>query len=80
MITKIAVKNFKCFEKEELELSYLNLFSGVNSMGKSTMIQALLLLRQAMEQNALGKGIYLNGKYTNIGGRQRFALCRCPGK
>lgn len=67
MITKIAVENFKCFEKEELELSYLNLFSGVNSMGKSTMIQALLLLRQAQEQNALDKGIYLNGKYTNIG-------------
>lgn len=67
MITKIAVENFKCFEKEEMELSYLNLLSGVNSMGKSTMIQALLLLRQAQEQNALDKGIYLNGKYTNIG-------------
>jgi len=67
MITKMMVENFKCFEKEELELSYLNLFSGINSMGKSTMIQALLLLRQAYEQNALDKGIYLNGKYTNIG-------------
>lgn len=67
MITKIKVENFKCFEQEEMELSYLNLFSGINSMGKSTMIQALLLLRQAYEQNALEKGIYLNGKYTNIG-------------
>ncbi|MBQ8822660.1 MAG: DUF3696 domain-containing protein [Lachnospiraceae bacterium] len=67
MITKMSVKNFKCFKEEELELSYLNLFSGVNSMGKSTMIQALLLLRQAYEQNALDKGIYLNGKYTSIG-------------
>lgn len=67
MITKIEVENFKCFEKEEMELSYLNLLSGVNSMGKSTIIQALLLLRQAKEQNALDKGIYLNGKYTNIG-------------
>ena len=67
MITRMAVENFKCFEKEELELSYLNLFSGINSMGKSTMIQALLLLRQAYEQNALDKGIYLNGKYTSIG-------------
>ena len=67
MITRVAVENFKCFEKEELDFSYLNLFSGINSMGKSTMIQALLLLRQAQEQNALDKGIYLNGKYTNIG-------------
>ena len=36
-------------------------------MGKSTIIQMLLLLRQSYEQNALEKGIYLNGKYTNLG-------------
>ena len=67
MLTRIKVKNFKCFEEEELELSRLNLFSGINSMGKSTLIQALLLLRQANEQGALGRGIYLNGMYTSIG-------------
>lgn len=67
MIRKIEVNNFKCFEHIDLELSNLNLFSGVNSMGKSTLVQALLLLRQSYEQNALYKGIYLNGKYTNLG-------------
>ena len=67
MIRKIEASNFKCFEHISLELSNLNLFSGVNSMGKSTVIQMLLLLRQSYEQNALEKGIYLNGKYTNLG-------------
>ena len=67
MLTNISVKNLKCFEKFSLELKNLNLFSGINSMGKSTLIQALLLLRQASEQDALEKGIYLNGKYTTIG-------------
>jgi len=67
VIQKIEVENFKCFEHVEVELSNLNLFSGVNSMGKSTLIQVLLLLRQSYEQNALEKGIYLNGKYTNLG-------------
>ncbi len=67
MIKKIIVDNFKCFEHVELELSNLNLFSGVNSMGKSTLIQVFLLLRQSYEQNTLEKGIYLNGKYTNLG-------------
>ena len=67
MIQKIKVDNFKCFEHVELELSNLNLFSGVNSMGKSTLIQVFLLLRQSYEQNTLEKGIYLNGKYTNLG-------------
>lgn len=60
---KIRVDNFKCFEHVELELSSLNLFSGINSMGKSTLVQALLLLRQSHEQNALEKGIYLNGNH-----------------
>lgn len=67
MLTEIGVRNFKCFENQELELSNLNLFSGINSMGKSTMIQALLLLRQSEEQGSLDKGIYLNGKYVTIG-------------
>lgn len=67
MIQKIEIDNFKCFEHVELELSGLNLFSGINSMGKSTLVQSLLLLRQSYEQNALEKGIYLNGKYTNLG-------------
>ncbi len=67
MIQKIEASNFKCFEHISLELSNLNLFSGINSMGKSTIIQMLLLMRQAYEQNVLGKGIYLNGKYTNLG-------------
>ena len=67
MIRTLEVNNFKCFEHIALELSGLNLFSGINSMGKSTLIQMLLLLRQSYEQNALNKGIYLNGKYTNLG-------------
>ena len=67
MLTGIKVKNFKCFENASVELSKLNLFSGINSMGKSTLLQALLLLRQSEEQGALERGIYLNGAYTNIG-------------
>lgn len=67
MIKKIELRNFKCFERLELPLSNLNLLSGINSMGKSTVIQALLLLRQAHEKDSLGEGIYLNGEYTQIG-------------
>lgn len=67
MIQRIEAANFKCFKDISLEMSNLNLLSGINSMGKSTIIQMLLLLRQSYEQNALEKGIYLNGKYTNLG-------------
>ncbi|MCI8664394.1 MAG: DUF3696 domain-containing protein [Hungatella sp.] len=67
MIRRMKADNFKCFEHIDMEFSNLNLLSGLNSMGKSTLIQLFLLLRQSYEQNALKKGIYLNGKYTNLG-------------
>lgn len=67
MIKKIELNNFKCFQNIELSLSNLNLFSGINSMGKSTVIQSLLLLRQAYEKGSLQNGVYLNGDYIQIG-------------
>lgn len=67
MIKKIELKNFKCFENLSVSLTNLNLFSGINSMGKSTVIQSLLLLRQAYEKRTLDSGIFLNGEYTQIG-------------
>lgn len=75
MIEEINLKNFKCFKKVSLELSYLNIFSGINGMGKSTAIQALLLLRQSFEMGSLEKGLYLNGKLVKIGNGKDL-LCR----
>jgi len=67
IIRGIGVKNFKCFEKLNLELTNLNVLSGINSMGKSTIIQTLLLLRQAYKMEAIKKGIYLNGDLIDLG-------------
>ena len=44
MINDIHVKNFKAHSDTSLELSKINLLSGMNGLGKSTIIQALLLL------------------------------------
>jgi len=49
MIKKIYIKNFKALKTVDIELSNINIFTGLNGMGKSTMIQALLLLRQSSE-------------------------------
>ena len=67
MIEKLSLKNFKCFQNIGIEMASLNVFTGINSMGKSSVIQALLLLRQAYELNCLDKGIQLNGNLVNIG-------------
>ena len=67
MIQKVELKNFKCFENLSVPLTNLNLFSGINSMGKSTVIQSLLMIRQAYEMGTLEKGVFLNGEYIQIG-------------
>jgi len=45
-ISKVQIKNFKSLKDIDIELSNLNLLTGVNSSGKSSFIQALLLLKQ----------------------------------
>ncbi len=75
MITKLYLRNFKCFEEQEFPMAPLTLLTGINGMGKSSVIQALLLLRQSWEiQEGLNgfddinlEKLYLNGIYTNIG-------------
>lgn len=46
MIKKISLKNFKVFEDEGFNIRPLTLIAGINGMGKSSIIQSLLLLRQ----------------------------------
>ncbi len=68
MITSIYIKNFKAFKEVELSPSNLTLFTGLNGMGKTTVIQSLLLLRQSYEKKTLpDKGLFLNGEYIDIG-------------
>ncbi|GGE11055.1 hypothetical protein GCM10007275_02810 [Jeotgalicoccus coquinae] len=64
MLTKITVKNFKSFDESTLELSDFNLITGMNSAGKSTLIQALLLSIQNISNE--GKD-YLNGHLISLG-------------
>lgn len=79
MIKQVELKNFKCFEQLEVPLTNLNLLSGINSMGKSTVIQALLLIRQAFEKGSLQEGLYLNGEYTQIGTGQDLMYFNSAG-
>lgn len=42
MIENLSIKNFKCIEQAELEINQLTIFTGKNSSGKSTALQAFL--------------------------------------
>ena len=67
MLKKIKLKNFKCFEDIEFELGNVNLLAGSNGCGKSSFIQALLLLRQSIERDKDLQSLELYGHYINLG-------------
>ena len=52
MISYFGVKNFKSLRNVGLKSTNLNLLMGLNSMGKSTLIQCMLALRQSFFQGA----------------------------
>jgi predicted ATPase len=68
MLTQIILTNFKCFKAETFfPLSQLNLLTGINGRGKSTLLQSLLLMRQSFEHNDKTTQILLNGSCVNLG-------------
>lgn len=75
MITKLKIANFKSHHNTDLNLSNLTLLTGLNSTGKSSVIQAFLLLRQSHKKGRLSKGLDLNEPLCDIG-KGEDALCK----
>ncbi|TYT74651.1 AAA family ATPase [Desulfobotulus mexicanus] len=68
MLEFMRIQRFKSLKDISFPLVSLNIFSGLNGMGKSSLIQVLLLLRQSMEKNTLpDKGLLLKGDYVSLG-------------
>jgi len=71
MIHSMCLKNFKPFEDQFFEFKSLTLLSGLNSTGKSSLLQSLLLLRQSYQQGLLPNlGLALKGELVSIGTAQ----------
>lgn len=66
MLKSIVLKNFKVHKYSDLELCPITILSGINGMGKSSVIQALLLLRQSA-QNGNIDGLNLKGSLCDAG-------------
>ncbi|MCK6513353.1 DUF3696 domain-containing protein [Myxococcota bacterium] len=68
MLRSIRLKNWKSFVDQELSLGALTLLSGQNGAGKSSILQALLVLRQSYQQKSLPKpGLSLQGDLAKLG-------------
>lgn len=67
MLERLTVRNFKSHKSTAIEFGALTLLTGVNSSGKSSLIQALLLLRQSFMKNRLPSGLDLSKPLIEIG-------------
>jgi len=68
MLQEIKFTNFKCFDSLELACAPLTLLCGLNGMGKSSVLQALLVLRQSALSGELDDGrLVLGGELTDLG-------------
>ena len=67
MIKKLILKNFKCFEELKMKFSMVNVLTGLNGMGKSTVIQSILLLSQSQKNILSDDSLLLKGKYVDLG-------------
>lgn len=63
MRDKLKIVNFKCFKEQEIEFPNLTVLVGSNGMGKSTVVQSLLLIRSAKELKDISATVALNGPY-----------------
>jgi predicted ATPase len=71
MIRKLVLESFKCFATAHLPMSELVLLTGINSGGKSTTLQALLFLHQALAEGVdaaqIRTELALNGELLALG-------------
>ena len=68
MIRTIDLHNFKCFKDESFSTERLTVLTGANGAGKSSLLQAMLMMRQSYspEEHSVGKLITLQGNLIDL--------------
>lgn len=66
MLEAVSIRNLKACKSLDIRLSQLNVLAGLNSSGKSSVLQSLALLRQSYSR-PLPSGLTLNGDWASLG-------------
>lgn len=66
-LSQLHLKNYKSHKDTCIKLAPLTILTGMNSSGKSSIIQSLLLLRQTHRRGILHKGLELNDTLVSAG-------------
>jgi hypothetical protein len=79
MINSVEIERFKCFDTFRLGLSSLTLLTGYNGAGKSSSLQPLLLLSQALRNPPAGLALPLNGPLVRLGSASEIVSTNVSG-
>ena len=66
-LRSIEVRDFKSIEHADIELHPLSIVVGANSSGKSSLLQVILAMSQAVRSRSAGTTFPLNGEYARFG-------------
>ena len=69
MIESLSLQNYKAFEDVTIPIKPLTILLGANSVGKSSIIQMLMLLHQTAEErhSIYTSAFKIYGRYVNVG-------------
>ena len=68
MLKTWHLENFKSYRNPPIfKLGPINILSGANSSGKSSLIQSILLLKQTLQYGSSGRSLTLNGPLLRLG-------------
>ena len=69
MIRKLTIQNFKLYDQRSTfdDLKAINVLTGINGRGKSTLLHTLLLPAQSLLESQWNDKLVLNGQYVELG-------------
>lgn len=68
MIKELRLQNYKCFLDNTIEFGKISILAGANAVGKSSLIQSLLLVRQTIDKIKIINDIHMNNPRILLNG------------